>query len=74
MKKLVLLLIVGLFALGCAPRQKGTCPHRKDGAGVEHDHGAPPPPPATMPADSAEDAPEPAATGYGEDPGEETQE
>ncbi len=73
MKKLALLLIVGVFAFGCAPRQKGTCPHRKDGSGVEHDKegGAPPPPPATRPA---EDAPEPAATGYGEDPGEETQE
>jgi hypothetical protein len=76
MKKLVLLSIVGLFAFGCAPAKKGTCPHREAGAEVESDKEgvAPPPPPATMPAEETKDAPDPAATGYGDDPGEETQE
>lgn len=73
MKKFVLLLVAGIFIFGCSPAKKGTCPHHE--AGPEA-NGAQPPPPATrsVTEEGAEDAPEPASTGYGEDPGEETQE
>jgi hypothetical protein len=72
MKKFLVLLVAGIFVFGCAPAKKGTCPH--GGKGVEEAGSPPPPATRSVTVDSAEDAPEPAATGYGDDPGEETQE
>lgn len=75
MKKFVMLLVAGLFVLGCGSGHKGsgTCPHKK----------AADKPAENQPADknlrgtdskTSVDTEEPEVTGYGQDPGEETQE
>jgi hypothetical protein len=80
MKKFALMLIVGLFVLGCgghARKDGGTCPHK-----AKHKNLQEQPAGGEQPADDnkntesfdAEDATTPAVSGYGSDPGEDTQE
>jgi len=74
MKKLAMILISGMFVLGCGSGHKrpGTCPHKKAGGKAAEQR--PADKNATESKDFSEDAPEPTVTGYGHDPGEETQE
>lgn len=75
MKKIVTLLFAGLFMFGCSSAKQETCPRKEADAetrGVEKEGFMPSP--DTKPTEAVEEAPEPASTGYGEDPGEETQE
>ncbi len=74
MKKTLLSIVVGLFALGCSAGhdKPGTCPHRK--AEQQEPTAQPAPDADETKNETKEDAPQPASTGFGEDPGEETQE
>lgn len=72
MRKTLLLIVVGLFALGCAPAKDGTCPHRK--AESQEPSAQPAPDSDKHVKQELDEAPQPASTGFGEDPGEETQE
>jgi len=74
MKKSSLFIVACLFALGCSAGhdKPGTCPHRKDPQAAPADQ--PAPDADQTKNESREEAPQPASTGYGEDPGEETQE
>ncbi|PKN23793.1 MAG: hypothetical protein CVU65_13590 [Deltaproteobacteria bacterium HGW-Deltaproteobacteria-22] len=80
MKKFALMLIVGLFALGCgshARKDGGTCPHKAKHRNLQEQSDM-----KDKPAGQdknaedfdADDGTTPAVSGYGSDPGEDTQE
>ncbi len=76
MKKFAMILISGLFVLGCGSGHKrpGTCPHKKAGAKAAEQKPADKNATESMDFSEDTDSRDPAVTGYGHDPGEETQE